>query len=76
MGTVVVRCAVTGLDYAVGLETDEYSFTTLPDIRLKARCPHCGADHDWSPRHARLRENLIIGTEQSPHRSTETPPKP
>ena len=60
MGTVVVPCAVTGLDFPVGIETDEYSFITLPDLRLKARCPHCGVDHDWSPRNAKLRKNLLI----------------
>lgn len=75
MGTVVVRCVVTGLDFAVGIETDEYSFTTLPDIKLKARCPHCGAVHDWSPRHARLRTNLIIGPSLAAGQPAETVPK-
>lgn len=61
MGTVVIQCAVTGRDFAVGIETDEYSFATLPDLRLKARCPHCGADHTWSPRQARL-QLYVVGS--------------
>lgn len=75
MGTVVVKCVVTGLDFAVGIETDEYSFNSLPDIRLKARCPHCGVDHDWSPRHARLRTNLIIRTSRATDCTGETLPR-
>ncbi len=61
MGTVVIQCPVTGLEFSVGIETDEFSFNTLPDLRLKARCPHCGADHEWSPRQARLRLYLVVG---------------
>lgn len=72
MGTVVVRCAVTGLDFAVGIETDEHSFVTLPDLKLKARCPHCQTDHEWSPRQARLRSDPRVdgcGRSVSPSRS-------
>ena len=73
MGTVVIQCAVTGLEFAVGIETDEYSFNTLPDLRLKARCPHCGADHNWSPRQARLQLNSVAG--RSPAPRSESAPK-
>lgn len=60
MGTVVIQCSITGLDFSVGIETDEFSFGSLPDVRLKSRCPHCGSLHDWSPRQARLRADLPI----------------
>lgn len=72
MGTVVIRCIVTGLEFSVGIETDEYSFHSLPDLRLKARCPHCGSDHDWSPRQARLRMNAALGISKRRREIIET----
>lgn len=71
MGTVVVECAVTGLDFAVGIETDEFSFDTLPDLKLKARCPHCGSDHVWSPRQARLRLHAPVSAPRLPSTLTQ-----
>ena len=65
MGTVVIKCAATGLDFSVGIETDEISFGTLPDIRLKSRCPHCGNEHHWSTRQARLRVDFPFRTVRS-----------
>lgn len=61
MGTIVIKCNVTGKDFSVGIETDEFSFKALPDLRLKARCPFCGSDHEWTPREARLLEGPLIG---------------
>lgn len=75
MGTVVVRCTVTGLEFAVGIETDEFSFHSLPDLRLKARCPHCGSNHDWSPRQARLHMNAAHCTSGRQRGTVETSPK-
>lgn len=75
MGTVVIQCVVTGLEFAVGLETDEFSFSSLPDISLKARCPHCGSDHAWSPRQARLRTDMALGISKSQRDTAEISPK-
>lgn|GEM_PF-738186 len=61
MGTVVIKCNVTGKDFSVGIQTDEFSFKALPDLRLKARCPHCGSQHEWTPREARLIEGPPLG---------------
>lgn len=61
MGTIIVRCPVTGLEYASGIEIDEASFLRLPDIKMKSRCPHCGADHLWSLREARLSAEKLAG---------------
>jgi len=57
MGTVVIKCNVIGKDFSVGIETDEFSFNALPDLRLKSRCPFCGSEHEWTPRQARLRRD-------------------
>lgn len=65
MGTVVIKCDATGLDFSVGIETDEISFGALPDIRLKTRCPHCGSEHNWSTRQARLRTDFPFGAARS-----------
>ena len=72
MGTVVIKCIATGLEFAVGIETDEFSFNSLPDIRLKSHCPHCGSDHEWSPRHARLRTYAALGGSGSKQELLET----
>lgn len=61
MGTIMLRCPTTGLEYASGLEIDEASFLRLPDIKMKSRCPHCGADHIWSLREARLSAEKLAG---------------
>ncbi|MCL4767032.1 MAG: hypothetical protein KJZ80_12405 [Hyphomicrobiaceae bacterium] len=61
MGTIIFRCPSTGREYVSGLEIDEASFRRLPDIRMKARCPHCGADHLWSLREARLSADKLAG---------------
>lgn len=75
MGTVVTQCTVTGLEFAVGIETDEFSFHSLPDIRLKARCPHCGSIHDWSPRQARLRLDMACDASIRQRETIETSAK-
>ena len=62
---IVLRCPRTGLDYTIGVEMDERSFKSfagLPDLPMKAYCPHCHAEHEWLPRDARLERT-------PPHRS-------
>lgn len=61
MGTIILRCPTTGLEYASSIEIDEASFLRLPDIRMKSRCPHCAADHIWSLREARLSAKKLAG---------------
>jgi hypothetical protein len=55
---VMIRCPRTGQDVATGIETDEESFKTLPDVLSYTRCPHCGIDHAWWPDEARLSDSL------------------
>lgn len=61
MGTIIVRCPVTGLEYGTSIEMDEASFRRLPDIKMKSRCPHCGADHVWHLHEARLSSEKLAG---------------
>ena len=61
MGTIIIRCPVTRLEYASGIEIDEASFVRLPDVKVKSRCPHRGVDHLWSLREARLSAEKLAG---------------
>lgn len=61
MGTIILRCPTTGLEYVSSIEVDEASFLRLPDIKMKSRCPHCGTDHIWSLREARLSDEKLAG---------------
>jgi len=61
MGTIFFRCPVIGQEYASSIEMDEASFSRLPEIKMKSRCPHCGADHIWSLRDARLSPQKLAG---------------
>ncbi len=54
MKAIVLRCPTTGIEYTLGVETDEASFNSLPDRPMTARCPYCGIDHEWRPVEARL----------------------
>lgn len=72
MGTIIFQCPITGQEYASCIEMDEASFLRLPDIKMKSRCPHCGADHVWSLREARLSDKKLAGV--SGHSDQERQP--
>ena len=72
MGTIILRCPVTGREYASNIETDEETFLRLPDIKMKAHCPHCGADHTWSLRKARLSPEKLAGIPSVTERQQQT----
>jgi hypothetical protein len=56
MGVVTIRCPNTGRDVTTGIETDSASFSQLPDVLARSRCPMCELDHSWWKREARLME--------------------
>jgi hypothetical protein len=61
MGVLMLRCPTTGRAFATGVNTDEATFERMPDTVGTARCPHCGQEHPWRPRDARLLEALPLG---------------
>jgi hypothetical protein len=61
MGVLMLRCPTTGRAFATGVNTDEATFERMPDTVGTARCPHCGQEHQWRPRDARLLEALPFG---------------
>ena len=54
LGTVMVKCPVTGRELSTGVEMDTASFQGLPTGTCQMKCPVCGADHTWSTRDAWL----------------------
>ena len=64
MGTIILRCPKTGEEYASSIEMDEASFIRLPDIKVKALCPHCGDEHTWSLREVRLSAEKLAGVDR------------
>ncbi len=72
MGTIIFRCPVTGQEYASGIEIDDASFLRLPDIKMKSRCPHCGGDHLWSLREARLSPQKLAGVRPATEQDGQT----
>ena len=54
MGVVMLKCWTTGREFAIGIDIDVESFRKLPDTVTKSRCPHCGLEHRWWTREARV----------------------
>ena len=46
MPDIVIRCPVTGDAVPTGLNTDTIVFSTLPNVEMPLRCPHCGHRSD------------------------------
>jgi hypothetical protein len=47
---VAIRCPRTGKLVPTGIETDQETFETLPNVRATlGRCPACGENHAWTP---------------------------
>jgi transposase len=61
MPVIVIVCPVSGLTFSTGINIDKASFDVLRDVPAQARCPHCGREHEWSKRDARLVESIPAG---------------
>ncbi|HYS47419.1 MAG TPA: hypothetical protein VEM36_01450 [Xanthobacteraceae bacterium] len=47
-------CPQTGREIDVGIETELRTLLRIRAAPVRARCPHCGAEHVWTVRDARL----------------------
>ena len=47
MSMIITRCPRTWREIATGIDTDPYSFKSLPDIPANVKCPACGNQHKW-----------------------------
>jgi hypothetical protein len=54
VGVLMVKCPVKGQDFSTGIQIEEDSLARLPETMTKSRCPHCGGEHTWWTREARL----------------------
>jgi hypothetical protein len=55
MSAIMVKCPNTGQFISTGIETDQQSFRSLPDVPAHSRCPLCGLEHVWWKREAFLK---------------------
>jgi hypothetical protein len=58
MPTILIDCPKTNREFSTGIIIDKASFDVLRNVPGFARCPHCGQEHEWSKRDARLAENV------------------
>ena len=54
MPVLTVTCLTTGRSFPTGIEVDKPTFKTLPNVMTRSRCLHCGREHTWWTREARL----------------------
>jgi hypothetical protein len=47
MGTVMVRCPMTGREIATGIVADRESFSSTPVFFARVYCPMCRTQHEW-----------------------------
>jgi hypothetical protein len=48
MLSVMICCQITRQAVCTGVETDELSFTKMPDVLCRTSCPACGRKHLWT----------------------------
>jgi len=53
-GVLVVKCPTTGKDFSTGILTDEDSLSLTPRELTRSHCPHCGVEHAWWTKDAKL----------------------
>jgi hypothetical protein len=53
MGSLMLKCSVTGREFSTGIYNGEAKFRSLPNTVTKARCRHCGWVHSWWTRDTR-----------------------
>jgi hypothetical protein len=45
---LMIECSRTGHVIPTGIETDEDTFSVLPDVIARTYCPYCKRLHRWS----------------------------
>jgi hypothetical protein len=56
MGTVMIRCAVTGEPISTGIKADLRSFNSTPVFFARTYCPFCRNEHQWFAKDAWVHE--------------------
>jgi hypothetical protein len=58
MGVLLITCPATGKEFSTGIQVDQLTALSLPNVPAAARCPHCQTDHFWKPQDARYAEAI------------------
>jgi len=60
MSTIMIKCPNKGIFISTGIETDENSFSLLPDVPTRSRCAICGVEHVWWKHEAQLSDAMLL----------------
>ena len=69
-GVLVITCPTTGKDFSTGILTDQASLALTPRELTHSHCPHCGVEHAWWTKDAKL----VPALPQSDQIGTPPPP--
>lgn len=58
MGVLLMICPNTGREFSTGIQLDNDTFRSLPDVLAHSRCPYCGLRHNWWKREARFVDSI------------------
>jgi len=58
MGVLMLKCSTIGPEFSTGIQVDEASLKTLPDVVTRSDCPHWGLTHNWRTRDARYADAI------------------
>ena len=47
MGSLMIRCPVTGREISAGIEADNSHFRASPVFFSRSYCAFCRTDHEW-----------------------------
>lgn len=56
MGSIMIKCPVTGAAIATGLQAEQASFARTPVFFSRSFCHHCGIAHEWFAAEAWVQE--------------------
>jgi hypothetical protein len=49
VGTLIIKCPVTGKSISTGVQIDAKGFAQMPNLVAYAHCADCMTDHAWRP---------------------------
>jgi hypothetical protein len=56
MGALTFVCPQAGKDITTGVETDQYTLSSVRMVSMRVRCEHCGREHEFTVEDGRLEE--------------------
>jgi hypothetical protein len=64
MGSLMIRCPVTGREISAGIEADDSHFRSSPVFFSRSYCAFCRTEHEWFAKDAWVCEApaLLVAT--------------